>query len=65
MTAHPRATKDLDALVRATTENASGVFEIDGSQSPVIGRAALLRNKRAAGRAQDIADAEALERRRP
>lgn len=37
---HPRATKDLDVLVRAD---------------------ALLRNKRAAGREQDLADVTALE----
>ena len=36
-------------------------FEIDGRQVPVIGRAALLKNKRAAGRKQDLADVEALE----
>lgn len=38
-----------------------GSFEIDGRTIPVIGRAALLKNKRAAGRAQDLADIEALE----
>lgn len=119
---HPRATKDLDVLVRADTENAERVyralarfgaplaafevqqgdfatydgvlqiglpprridilnradgitfdeaveegasFELDGRTIPVIGRAALLRNKRAAGRAQDLADLEALERAEP
>lgn len=115
---HPRATKDLDVLVRATRENAAKVyralaefgaplqafevaeddfatyggvlqlglpplridilnrvdgvsfdeaadgapsFELEGRRIPVIGRAALLKNKRATGRAQDIADLEALE----
>jgi hypothetical protein len=119
---HPRATKDLDVLVRADTENAERVyralarfgaplaafevqqgdfatydgvlqiglpprridilnradgitfdeavaegasFELDGRTIPVIGRAALLRTKRAAGRAQDLADLEALERAEP
>jgi hypothetical protein len=118
---HPRATKDLDVLVKATAENAKKVyhalaafgaplssfevgpedfttydgvlqiglpprridilnradgitfeeavadeqtFELEGRRIPIIGIAALLKNKRAAGRAQDIADAEALERRR-
>ena len=119
---HPRATKDLDVLVRATRENASKVyralasfgaplasfevseadfctydgvlqiglpprridvlnradgitfdqavaagdaFEIEGRRIPVIGLDALLANKRAAGREQDIADVKALERRQP
>ncbi|MGD0525484.1 MAG: hypothetical protein ABSE49_10090 [Polyangiaceae bacterium] len=31
----------------------------------VIGRAALLKNKRAAGRAKDLADVEALQERKP
>ena len=35
--------------------------DFDGLQIPVIGRAALLSNKRAAGRTQDLADAEALQ----
>lgn len=116
---HPRATKDLDVLVRATPDNAErvyralaafgaplqsfavqesdfatydgvlqiglpprridilnradgitfaeamtdhGVLDVDGERVPVIGLGALLKNKRAAGRAQDLADVEALER---
>ena len=39
-----------------------GVLEIDGTRIPVIGREALLRNKRAAARPQDIADVDALSR---
>lgn len=121
---HPRATKDLDILVRADATNAKLVyralaafgaplqsfevgeadfatydgvlqiglpprridllnradgvsfdeavaegaaFELSGRRIPVIGRAALLKNKRATGRAQDIADVEAIEasRRQP
>ncbi len=115
---HPRATKDLDVLVRATPANAACVyralatfgaplnefdvtaadfanydgvlqigvpprridiinradgisfddaiqagdgFELEGRRVPVIGRQALLRNKRATGREQDLADLEALE----
>jgi hypothetical protein len=116
---HPRATKDLDVLVRATEANAKLVYralaafgaplatfevgagdfasydgvlqmgvpplridiinradgitfdeaiaehssiEIEGHIIPVIGRTALLKNKRASGRAQDIADVNILER---
>jgi hypothetical protein len=115
---HPRATKDLDVLVRADAANAKLVyfalaqfgaplqtfqvsehdfatydgvlqiglpprridilnradgisfdeaiadgasFELEGRRIPIIGRAALLENKRAAGRAQDLADIKALE----
>lgn len=116
---HPRATKDLDILVRAVPDNAARVyralaafgaplssfevdeadfatydgvlqiglpprridilnratgitfaeavadgdsFELEGRAIPVIGRHALLKNKRAAGREQDLADVKALER---
>jgi predicted nucleotidyltransferase len=115
---HPRATKDLDVLVRADPDNAVKVyralaafgaplssfevrqddfatydgilqiglpprridilnrvagitfdaaiasgdaFEIEGRRIPVIGLEALLKNKRAAGREQDLADVAALE----
>jgi hypothetical protein len=115
---HPRATKALDVLVRADSDNAVKVyralgefgaplssfdvrqddfatydgilqiglpprridilnraagitfdaavasddaFEINGRRIPVIGREALLKNKRAAGREQDLADVAALE----
>lgn len=115
---HPRATKDIDILVRAEAENAARVygalaafgapleafevsaadfatydgllqiglpprridilnradgisfdeaigegdsFELDGRRIPVIGRAALLKNKRACGRPQDLADIAAIE----
>ena len=36
-------------------------FELEGRRVPVIGLKALLRNKRAAGREQDLADLKALE----
>lgn len=123
---HPRATKDLDVLVRASPANAARVyralaafgaplgafavaesdfasydgvlqvgvpprridilnraegitfddavrdgdaFELEGRRVPVIGLEALLQNKRAANREQDIADVKALEaaarRRKP
>ena len=114
---HPRATKDMDVLIRANATNAQKVyralaafgaplqnlaveakdfsnydgvlqiglpprridilnradgisfdeavaegsaFTLKGRRIPVIGRAALIRNKRATGRAQDVADVEAL-----
>lgn len=117
---HPRATKDMDVLIRANTSNAERVyralaafgaplqnfdvqakdfatydgllqiglpprrvdilnradgisfdeavaegsaFTLEGRRIPVIGLAALLKNKRAAGRAQDAADVEALASR--
>jgi hypothetical protein len=116
---HPRATKDMDVLIRANASNAERVyralaafgapleafqvgpadfatyegvlqiglpprrvdilnradgitfdeaiaeranFTLEGRTIPVIGRAALIKNKQAAGRAQDIADIEALTR---
>jgi len=114
---HPRATKNLDILVRADTENATRVyaalaafgaplatfevrvedfaaydgilqiglpprrvdiinradgitfdeavaagdtFDIHDRAIPVIGREALIKNKRASGREQDLADVKAL-----
>lgn len=119
---YPRATKDMDLLVRADRENAklvyqalaafgaplesfevsepdfatydgvlqiglpprridimnqaagitfdeaiaeSGDFELEGRRIRVIGLAALLKNKRAAGREQDVADVKALTRAGP
>ena len=116
---HPRATKDLEVLVRATRDNATRVYralaafgaplstfevgeadfasydgvlqmgiaplridiinradgitfdeaiadgtsiEVDGRTIPVIGRGALLKNKRASGREQDLADLKILQR---
>ena len=37
--------------------------EVNGVRIPVIGRAALIRNKRASGRPQDLADVARLEKR--
>lgn len=57
----------IDLITRATGISfddavASGdAFELEGRTIPVIGRAALLRNKRAADRDQDRADVSALE----
>lgn len=116
---HPRATKDLDVLIRPDASNAArvvaalrrfgaplphlgvserdfetpgtvvqlgvppiridlitqasgitfdeamqdhGVLTIEGIDVPVIGRDALIRNKLAAGRPQDLADVDALSR---
>ena len=116
---HPRATKDMDVLIRANSSNAERVyqaldafgapletfevraqdfatydgvlqigipprridilnradgitfdeaiaegasFSLEGRRIPVMGREALLKNKRAAGRAQDLADVEAIAR---
>ncbi len=39
-----------------------GVAEVDGLTVPFLGREALLHNKRAAGRPEDLADLAALER---
>ncbi|MCK6573472.1 nucleotidyltransferase family protein [Myxococcota bacterium] len=36
--------------------------EVDGRRLPVLGRAALLKNKRASGRPKDLLDVAALER---
>lgn len=36
-------------------------FTLEGREIPVIGRGALIKNKRAAGRPQDLADVKALE----
>lgn len=118
---HPRATKDMDVLIRASSSNAARVyralaafgaplsnfqveaedfatysgilqiglpprridvlnhadgitfdeaiaegasFTLEGRRIPVIGRAALIKNKLAAGRAQDLADVEAIEKKK-
>jgi hypothetical protein len=37
-------------------------FDLDGHQIPYIGKAALIANKKAAGRNKDLADVEELER---
>jgi hypothetical protein len=40
------------------------VVDLEGMKLPVLGRAALLTNKRATGRAKDIVDADMLEKSR-
>jgi hypothetical protein len=73
----PRATGDFDVLVRPDRANATRVLaalrhfgapdeahglEVDGRRLPVLGRAALVKNKRASGRPKDLLDVAALER---
>jgi len=115
---HPRNTRDIDVMIRPTSENAARVWraltefgapmdqlrpddftkpdqvvqlgvpplridlttsltgigdfmhawngrleiDVDGLKIPVLGRADLIRNKRATGRPQDIVDADLLEK---
>ena len=40
----------------------SKTFELDGHRIPYIGKLALIRNKKSAGRYKDLADVEELER---
>jgi len=51
------AAVDFDEVV-----GAGDAFTLDGRRIAVIGREALLKNKRAAGRPQDIADVDVLSR---
>jgi len=43
----------------------SGKFDLDGLAIPYIGRSALIKNKKSAGRYKDLADVEELERVEP
>ncbi len=57
---HPRATKDdFGEAWEERTE-----LEVEGRKVPVLGLRALIKNKRFAGRPQDLADVDALERLR-
>ena len=47
-------------LDEAIAEGAA--MELDGRKVCIIGRSALLKNKRASGREQDLADIKSLER---
>lgn len=51
----------VGGITFAEAEAAGNVFDLDGRAIPVIGLDALLKNKRAAGRPQDLADVKALE----
>ena len=50
-----------DGITFAEAIAAGESFNIEGCKIPVIGRDALIKNKRAAGRPQDVADVKALE----
>lgn len=58
----------IDILTAATAldfgeaSQTTGRLDVDGRAIPVIGLDALLKNKRAAGRPQDLADVDSLER---
>jgi hypothetical protein len=52
----------IDGLTFEEAMDGHGVLELEGRKIPVIGRHALIRNKRASGRPQDLADVHALER---
>ena len=64
----------MDVLIRANAASAERVFralaefgaplEAFEVTAEDFGRAALIKNKRAAGRAQDVADVEAIEPRK-
>jgi hypothetical protein len=51
-----------DGITFAEAVAGGETFDVDGHKIPVIGRSALIKNKRAAGRPQDIADVETLKR---
>lgn len=62
----PRRIDVLTAISGVTFDEAYGgvvVHEVDGMPIPFLGRDALVRNKRASGRAKDLADLEALGER--
>ena len=50
-----------DGITFAEAVAGGETFEIEGRPMPIIGRSALIKNKRAAGREQDAADVKALE----
>ncbi|HEY0464993.1 MAG TPA: hypothetical protein VGC79_12320 [Polyangiaceae bacterium] len=50
-----------DGITFAEAVAAGESFNLDGCKIPVIGRDALIKNKRAAGRPQDVADVTALD----
>jgi hypothetical protein len=60
----PRRVDLLTSLTGATFRDAweeRVEHEVDGLRIPFLGRATLLKNKRAVGRPQDLADVDALE----
>jgi predicted nucleotidyltransferase len=55
-----RATNGLDIWINANSLNAAKMVEIDELTVPVISLARLRENKKASGRAKDLADLESL-----
>lgn len=51
----------IDGVTFDEATREATTVEVAGMSIPVIGRAALLANKRASGRTKDLADVEALE----
>jgi hypothetical protein len=63
----PRRIDVLTAMSGVVFEEAFAgrvLRNVDGRDVPFLGREALLKNKRATGRAKDLVDAEALESKR-
>jgi hypothetical protein len=51
-----------DASLAAKRPEPGAFFELDGYRVPYIGKSALIANKKAAGRHEDLSDVEELER---
>ncbi|MCL2778104.1 MAG: hypothetical protein FWD73_08880 [Polyangiaceae bacterium] len=61
----PRRIDLMTSITGVSFDEACGsrmIVEVEGMQLPVLGRQALLRNKRATGRAKDSVDADMLEK---
>ena len=64
----PRRIDLLTSITGVSFEEARAtqlIVEVAGVKLPVLGRAALVKNKRATGRPKDLVDADALERKAP
>ena len=57
--------RTVDGIDTETAIDRAGMVELDQLAIPVISLADLIANKRASGRAQDLADVEQLERLHP
>jgi hypothetical protein len=51
----------VDGITFAEAAADCETFEVEGRAIPIIGRSALIKNKRAAGRDQDLVDVKVLE----
>jgi hypothetical protein len=51
----------VDGITFAEAAADGETFEVEGRAIPIIGRSALIKNKRAAGRDQDLVDVKVLE----